>query len=84
MYDNLSLTYSNIPFIKIHEKDNAQFLKVHGLPSFIMMQEGAIVDTVLGADKNELETKIKLFAIGKATDFDVVHNKTMFGKSLRR
>ena len=85
MYDNLSLNYKNsgVKFVKIHEKDNAQFLKVHGLPSFIMISEGAIVETVLGADKAELESKVQIFVSGTRPKYDVVHNKTMFGKSLR-
>ncbi|KAH7846105.1 hypothetical protein Vadar_010015 [Vaccinium darrowii] len=58
----MSAKFTEVEFIKIDVdelKDVAQEFGVKAMPTFVLLKQGKVVDTVVGAKKDELEKKVE-------------------------
>ena len=63
-FEALCLQYPNTLFVKFDTdevQDLAEFLNISSLPSFVFVQNGAVVDTVIGANRAALIARCKTF-----------------------
>ncbi|KAK7827687.1 thioredoxin h5 [Quercus suber] len=61
-FKELSSKYTNVDFVKIDVDELeavAQEFAVEAMPTFIFVKKGKVVDKVVGARKDELQTKIE-------------------------
>ncbi|XP_030961570.1 thioredoxin H5-like [Quercus robur] len=61
-FKELSCKYTNVDFVKIDVDELeavAQEFAVEAMPTFIFIKKGKVVDKVVGARKDDLQTKIE-------------------------
>ncbi|XP_023531185.1 thioredoxin H2-like isoform X1 [Cucurbita pepo subsp. pepo] len=61
-FNAMASTYTDVEFIKIDVdelSDVAQDFGVQAMPTFVLLRRGKVLDTVVGARKEELEKKIQ-------------------------
>ena len=70
IFDELSLKYPNVIFLRVDSDKNRELCGqygVSGLPTFVLVFHGDEVDRVVGADDSTLEAKIQQYATSAAT-----------------
>ena len=61
-FESLSKSYPDIVFAKCDiddAEDVARELNIRSIPSFFLIRNGVIVDTIVGADKNKLAEAVQ-------------------------
>jgi len=61
-FEELSNTYTDAVFVKVNTQTCdkiAESFRVKGIPYFVFMRKGTMVDTLTGANKDELKNKIE-------------------------
>ncbi|KAJ4726155.1 Thioredoxin [Melia azedarach] len=63
-FEELSLTYQHILFLSLdvdEVKEVASKMEIKAMPTFLFMKEGALLDKLVGANPQEISTRIRAF-----------------------
>jgi len=64
-YHNLADLYKNVDFYEVDIEKSEDFtknLEIKALPTFIIVKEGKIIDTIVGSDISKVENAVKALA----------------------
>lgn len=79
-FEELSNTYTDAVFVKVNTQSAdkiAESFRVRGIPYFVLMRNGTMVDTLTGANKEELKAKIEKALAGQESSSS--KSETLYG-----
>lgn len=81
-FEELSNTYTDAVFVKVNTQTCdkiAESFRVKGIPYFVLMRKGTMVDTLTGANRDELKAKIEKALSSAGDESSSSSSKELFG-----